>query len=159
MSMPSSAKLSDKLVMLLQQEESLGGIPVAQIKFIYAAPLQVPAAMGQCGMFAVDFSAPALPAKGIGIFCSLPPDSAQLYKLALLIGTAPNAIAAQTLPTVARGTGTQPGAGAASRRRSARKVVHIGALSMIGAFAGLQPVATPCSGSTPRPAPAWTRRT
>jgi hypothetical protein len=99
--MPSSAKLTDKLVMFLQQELSLAGKPVAQIKFMYAAPIQVPAGTGQCGMFAVDFSAPGTPSKGIGIFCSLPPDSAQLFKLALLIGTAPNAIAAQTLPTVA----------------------------------------------------------
>ena len=89
MSMPSSAKLTDKLVMFLQQELSLSGKPVAQIKFIYAAPVQVPAGMGQCGMFAVDFSAPAAPAKGMGVFCSLPPDSAQLFKLALLMGTAP----------------------------------------------------------------------
>ena len=101
MTMPSSAKLSDKLVMFLQQEESLGGKPVAQIKFIYAAPLQVPANMGQCGMFAVDFSGSAPSAKGMGVFCSLPPDTAQLFKIVLLMGTAPSALAAQTVPTVA----------------------------------------------------------
>lgn len=101
MTMPSSAKLSEKLVMFLQQEESLGGKPVAQIKFIYATPLQVPATMGQCGMFAVDFSGTAAPAKGMGVFCSLPPDTAQLFKIVLLMGTAPSAIAAQTVPTVA----------------------------------------------------------
>jgi hypothetical protein len=101
MTMPSSSKLSDKLVMFLQQEESLGGKPVAQIKFIYATPLPVPATMGQCGMFAVDFSGTAAPAKGMGVFCSLPPDTAQLFKIVLLMGTAPSAIAAQTVPTVA----------------------------------------------------------
>jgi hypothetical protein len=101
MSMPSTAKLSDKFIMFLQQEESLSGKPVAQIKYIYAAPLQVPAADGQCGMFAIAFSAPAAPAEGMGIFCSLPPDSAHLYKLVLLMGTAPTAIASQTAPTVA----------------------------------------------------------
>jgi hypothetical protein len=100
MNMPSSAKLTDKLVMFLQQEESLSGKPVAQIKFIYATPIQVPAATGQCGMFAVAFSAPAAPAEGMGVFCSLPPDSAQLFKLVLLLGTAPTAIAHQTAPTV-----------------------------------------------------------
>jgi hypothetical protein len=100
MSMPSSAKLSDKLVMFLQQEESLGGQPVAQIKFTYATPLQVPA-MGQCGMFAIDFSGTAAPAKGMGIFCSFPPDAAHLFKIVLSMGTAPSAIAAQTVPTVA----------------------------------------------------------
>ena len=101
MTMPSSAKLSDKLVMFLQQEESLGGKPVAQIKFIYATPLEVPATMGQCGMFAGDFSGTPTPAKGMGVFCSLPPDTAQLFKIVLLMGTAPSAIAAQTVPTVA----------------------------------------------------------
>jgi hypothetical protein len=101
MTMPSSAKLSDKIVMFLQQEESLSGKPVAQIKFIYATPLQVPANMGQCGMFAVDFSGAAAPAEGMGVFCSLPPDTAQLFKIVLLMGTAPTAIAAQTVPTVA----------------------------------------------------------
>jgi len=100
MTMPSSAKLTDKLVMFLQQEESLGGKPVAQIKFIYATPLQVPPNMGQCGMFAVDFTGTSTPAKGMGVFCSLPPDTAQLSKLVLLMGTAPSAIAAQTVPTV-----------------------------------------------------------
>ena len=101
MTMPSSAKLSDKLVMFLRQEESLGGKPVAQIKFIYAKPLQVPATMGQCGMFAVGFSGTAAPAKGMGVFCSLPPDTAQLFKLVLFMGTAPSAVAARTVPTVA----------------------------------------------------------
>jgi len=101
MNMPSSAKLSDKLVMFLQQELSLSGKPVAQIKFIYATPVQVPPNMGQCGMFAVDFTGTAAPAKGMGVFCSLPPDTAQMFKLVLLLGTAPSAIAAQTVPTVA----------------------------------------------------------
>jgi hypothetical protein len=101
MNMPSSAKLSDKLIMFLQQEQSLSGKPAVQIKFIFATPLQVPPTMGQCGMFAVDFTGTAAPIKGIGVFCSLPPDTAQMFKLVLLLGTAPAAIAAQTVPTVA----------------------------------------------------------
>jgi hypothetical protein len=101
LSMPSSAKLTDKLVMFLQQEEALGGRPVAQIKFIYATPLQVPPNLGQCGMFAVDFSGIPAPIKGMGVFCSLPPDTAQFFKIVLTMGTAPAAIAAQTVPTVA----------------------------------------------------------
>lgn len=101
MTMPSSAKLSDKLVMFLQQEESLAGKPVAQIKFVYATPVQVPPNMGQCGMFAVDFSGTPTPTKGMGVFCSLPPDTAHLFKIVLLMGTAPSTIAAQTVPTVA----------------------------------------------------------
>jgi hypothetical protein len=100
MNMPSTAKLSDKIVMFLQQEESLSGKPVAQIKFIYAAPLQVPAAAGECGIFAVAFTGTATPAEGMGVFCSLPPDTSQLSKIVLLLGTAPTTIATQTVPTV-----------------------------------------------------------
>jgi hypothetical protein len=101
MSMPSSAKLTDKLTMFIQQQESLTGSPAAQVKFLYAAPLQSLPAGVQCGVFVIDISGIAKPAKGMGIFCSLPPDSAQLFKIALVMGTAPSAIAVQTEPTVA----------------------------------------------------------
>jgi hypothetical protein len=101
MSMPISAKLTDKLIMFLQQQNLLAGQPVPQVKFTYAAPLQMPPNMGQCGMFAVDFSGTPKPTKGMGVFCALPPDSAQFYKLFLFISTAPSEIAAQTVPTIA----------------------------------------------------------
>jgi hypothetical protein len=100
MTMPSSAKLTDKLVMILQQIASLNGKPVPQVTFLYAAPLQMPAAMGQCGMFVAEATGGAQPAKGMGLFCSLPDDRAQFFKSVLIIGTAPNAIAVQTVPAV-----------------------------------------------------------
>lgn len=101
MSMPSSAKLTDKLTMFIQQQESLSGSPGAQVKFIYAAPLQSTPAGVQCSVFVIAISGIATPADGMGIFCSLRPDTAQLFKVVLLMGTAPSAIAAQTVPTVA----------------------------------------------------------
>jgi hypothetical protein len=97
LTMPSSAKLTDKLVMILQQIAALNGKPVNQVQFLYAAPLQMPAVMGQCGMFVAE-NGGAQPAKGMGIFCSLPDDSAQFFKSVLILGTAPNAIAKQTVP-------------------------------------------------------------
>ncbi len=100
MSMPSSAKLTDKLTMFIQQQESLSGSPAAQVKFIYAAPLQSMPAGVECGVFVIAISGIATPADGMGIFCSLAPDSAQMFKIALVMGTAPTAIAAQTVPTV-----------------------------------------------------------
>ncbi len=100
MTMPGSAKLTDKLVMVLQQIAAISGSPVPQFKFQYTAPLQMPPAMGQCGMFVIDASGIANPAKGMGIFCSLPDDTAQFFKSVLMIGTAPSAIAVQTAPTV-----------------------------------------------------------
>jgi hypothetical protein len=101
MNMPSSAKLSDKLIWFIQQQHALGGKMGAQVKFIYATPMQVPPNQGQCGMFAIDITGIPKPAKGMGVFCSLPPDYAQMFKLVLLMGTAPTATAAQTVPTVA----------------------------------------------------------
>lgn len=98
--MPSSAKLTDKLTMFVQQQEALSGSPAAQVKFLYAAPLQSPPAGVQCGVFVIAISGIATPADGMGIFCSLPDDSAHLFKIVLLMGTAPSAIAAQTKPTV-----------------------------------------------------------
>ena len=53
MSMPYSAKLSNKLTMVLQQRAALNGNPIPQIKFLYAAPLQSLPAGFQCGVFVV----------------------------------------------------------------------------------------------------------
>jgi len=100
MTMPSSAKLADKLTMFIQQQEAHAGSPGAQVKFLYAAPLQGPPPGVQCGQFVIAISGIATPLNGMGIFCSLPDDSAQLSKIVLFMGTAPSAIAAQTAPTV-----------------------------------------------------------
>jgi hypothetical protein len=101
MTMPSSAKLSDKLVMIFQQTAAVNGKPAPQIKFIYGALLQVPAAMGQCGVFVVsNGSGNTNLGDAMGILCSLPDDSAQFFKSILMIGSAPAAVAAQTAPTV-----------------------------------------------------------
>jgi hypothetical protein len=100
MSMPSSAKLTDKFTMFIQQQESRNGSPAAQVKLMYAAPLQSLPAGVQCGVFIIAISGIATPTDGAGVFCSLPPDTAQLFKIVLLMGSAPTAIAAKTLPTV-----------------------------------------------------------
>ncbi len=68
--MPSSAKLSDKLLMIFQQIAAASGESAPQIKFMYGALLQVPADMGQCGVFAVSNG--TIQADALGILCSLP---------------------------------------------------------------------------------------
>lgn len=100
MTMPYSAKLTDKLIMILQQDAVFTGKPAPQIKFLIAAPLQMPAALGQCGKFVIDISGIPNPSKGMGILCSLPADSSQFFKNFLMMGTAPAATAAQTAPVV-----------------------------------------------------------
>ncbi len=101
MSMPYSAKLSDKLTMVLQQRAKLNDNPVPQIKFLYGAPLQSLPAGFQCGVFVIAVSGTATPGDAMGIFCSLPEDSEQFFKNFLTIGSAPAAIAPKDAPTVA----------------------------------------------------------
>jgi hypothetical protein len=96
--MPNSAKLSNKLVMIFQQTAAFNGVAAPQIKFIYGALLQVPAAMGQCGSFIVSNATTQVNA--MGVLCSLPDDSGQFFKNILMMGAAPTAAASQTAPTV-----------------------------------------------------------
>jgi hypothetical protein len=100
LTMPSSAKLSDKLVMVLEQQAALKGMPAPQLKYLYAAPIEMPSGMGQCGMFAISAAGGANPGDGMGIFCSLADSSAKFFKSFLMYGAAPTTIAAQTVPTV-----------------------------------------------------------
>jgi hypothetical protein len=100
MTMPYSAKLTDKLTMVLQQRAAHNGNPVPQIKFLYAAPLQSLPAGFQCGVFVVATSGIATPVDALGIFCSLPEDRLQFYKTFLTFGAAPTAIAPKDAPTV-----------------------------------------------------------
>jgi hypothetical protein len=100
MSMPYSAKLSDKLTMVFQQRAALNGNPAPQIKFLYAAPLQSLPAGFQCGVFAISASGIATPGDALGIFCSLPEDRLQFFKNFLTFGFAPTAIAPKDAPTV-----------------------------------------------------------
>jgi len=100
LTMPSSARLSDKLVMVLQQQAALNGMPVPQLKYLYQAPIKMPSGMGQCGMFAISAAGGANPGDGMGIFCSFDDSSARFFKSFLMYGAAPTTIAAQTVPTV-----------------------------------------------------------
>ena len=101
MSMPYSAKLSNKLTMVLQQRAALNGNPIPQIKFLYGAPLQSLPAGFQCGVFVIAVSGTATPGDALGIFCSLPEDRLQFFKSFLMVGSAPTAIAPKEAPTVA----------------------------------------------------------
>lgn len=98
--MPSTAKLTDKLTMILQNDAALAGKPVPQIAFVSATPLQMPPVLGQCGRFVISITGVATPAKAMGAICSLPVDSAGFFKNIMLLATAPAATAAQDAPIV-----------------------------------------------------------
>jgi len=101
MSMPYTAKLTDKLTMVFEQRAALNGNPAPQIKFLYGAPLQSLPAGFQCGVFVIAVSGIATPGDALGIFCSLPEDRLHFYKNFLIFGSAPTAIAPKDAPTVA----------------------------------------------------------
>ena len=71
-----------------------------RLKYLYAAPINMPSGKGQCGMFAISAAAGANPTEAMGIFCSLDDSSAKYFKSFLMYGAAPSTIAAQTVPTV-----------------------------------------------------------
>jgi len=100
LTMPSSARLSDKLVMVLEQQAALKGMPVPHLQYLYQAPIKMPSGMGQCGMFAISAAGGANPNDAMGIFCSLGESSGKFFKTFLMYGAAHTTIAAQTVPTV-----------------------------------------------------------
>jgi len=56
LSMPYSATLPQKLTMIFQESAAASGNPSPQITVISATPIQLPAALCQCGRFAASFS-------------------------------------------------------------------------------------------------------
>ena len=99
MSMPYTATLAQKLTMMLEHTAAAAGKPAPQLTIDSATPLPLPAAVGQCGRFVADMTAPQGAMKLLVVFCSLPLDSGGRYKNIMLLAQAPVAIAAQVAPT------------------------------------------------------------
>jgi hypothetical protein len=98
LSMPYSANLEQKFVMIWEQGAALAGQPAAQVTFNSATPIQMPAALGQCGRFVASTTLPSGAVKLMGAFCSLPLDSGGTYKNILVMAQAPANLAAQEAP-------------------------------------------------------------
>jgi hypothetical protein len=98
LSMPYSANLEQKLVMIWDQGAALAGQQPQQVTFNSATPIQMPAALGQCGRFVASTTLPSGAIKLMGAFCSLPLDSGGTYKNIMLLAQAPANIAAQEGP-------------------------------------------------------------
>ena len=98
-SMPYAAPLTQKLTMIIQQNAAAAGKPVPQINITSATPIQLPAALGQCGRFIAGLDGAQGQMKIMGVLCSLPLDSGGAYKNIMLMAQAPAAVAAQSAPT------------------------------------------------------------
>jgi hypothetical protein len=99
LSMLYTATLAQKLTMIFQQNAALSGKPAPQVTIDSSTPIQLPAAVGQCGRFVADLSGQQGPAKVMAVFCSLPVDSGGVYKSIMLLAQAPAAVAEQSAPT------------------------------------------------------------
>jgi len=98
-SMPNSANLEQKLVMILQQGAAVSKKPVPQVTFDSATALTLPPSLGQCGRFVASVTGSQGSMKMMGVFCSLPVDAAGNYKTISVLAQAPAATAAQSAPT------------------------------------------------------------
>lgn len=98
LTMPYGASLAQKFSMLVAFSSSAGGTP-SQLKIISAAPIQVPAILGQCGRFIADGTSANGPVKIEALLCSLPIDSGGVYKNIFKLAQAPATIAAQERAT------------------------------------------------------------
>jgi hypothetical protein len=98
LAMPYTANLEQKLTMIFQQGAALSSQPAPQLTFTSATPIQLPAVLGHCGRFVANLSAQQGPDMIMGAFCSLPLDSAGVYKNILIEAQAPVSIAQQDAP-------------------------------------------------------------
>jgi hypothetical protein len=99
LSMPNSASLDQKLVMILMQGAAVSHKPISQVTINSATAFTVPPALGQCGRIVASAAFNQGPMKVMGVLCSLPMDAVGNYKTFELMAQAPAAIAAQTAPT------------------------------------------------------------
>jgi hypothetical protein len=98
LSMPYSATLEQKFTMILQQSAALSGKVTPQVTIDSVTPLQLPAAIGQCGRIIADVAGQSTATKVMAVFCSLPLDSGGTYKNIMLLAQAFVATAAQAAP-------------------------------------------------------------
>jgi hypothetical protein len=98
LSMPYTANLEQKLTMIFQQGAALSSQPAPQLTFTSATPIQLPAALGQCGRFVANLATQQGPDMIMGTFCSLPLDTGGIFKNILIEAQAPASVAPQDAP-------------------------------------------------------------
>jgi hypothetical protein len=84
--------------MIFQQDAAIAGQAAPQLSMTSSTPIQLPAALGQCGRFVGDISGQQGAMKLMAIFCSLPLDSRGAYKNIMLYAQAPPSVAAESAP-------------------------------------------------------------
>jgi len=99
MSMPYTATLNQKYVMLWQQAAATSGQPQPQVSFASATPLPLAKNIAECAVYLGTMTTAQGSSKFESRFCSLPLDSGGIFKLFWMNASIPAALAAQERAT------------------------------------------------------------
>jgi len=97
--MPFGATLTEKFQMLWQQAAAAQGTPAPQVKIISTTPIGLARAIAECAVFLGTMTNDKGQQKFETQFCSLPQDSAGIYKLIWKHASVPAALASQERTT------------------------------------------------------------
>jgi hypothetical protein len=99
MSMPYTATLNQKYVMLWQQAAATIGQPTPQVNFISATPIPLAKNIAECSIYLGTMTTPQGTNDFESRFCSLPPDPNGIFKLFWMNASIPAALAPQERAT------------------------------------------------------------
>jgi hypothetical protein len=99
LSMPYSATLNQKYVMIWQQAAATSGKPTPQVKFISATPIPLAKNIAECSVYLGTMTTAEGTSNFESRFCSLPPDPNGIFKLFWMNASIPAALAAQERAT------------------------------------------------------------
>ena len=99
MSMPYTATLNQKYVMIWQQAAATSGQPTPQVKFISATPIPLAKNIAECSIYLGTMTTAQGTNNFESRFCSLPPDPNGIFKLFWMNASIPAALAPQERAT------------------------------------------------------------
>jgi hypothetical protein len=98
LTMPASAGVSQKLIMIMQQNAVIAGKPIPQFTVASSTPIPFPANLGECGRMVLDNLAAQGEMRIMAVFCSFPVDMGGTFKSIVLMASAPAAVASESAP-------------------------------------------------------------
>ena len=99
MSMPYTATLNQKYVMIWQQAAATSGQPAPKVNFVSATPIPLAKNIAECAVYLGTMTTPQGTNNFESRFCSLPPDPNGIFKLFWMNASIPAALAAQERAT------------------------------------------------------------
>jgi len=98
MAMPYGASLDQKLTMILENGAAAMGVAAPNVTITSSTPIALPPMLGQCGRLVGNMTGEHGPVTMLAILCSMPVDSAGIFKNLILLAQAPPAVAQQAGP-------------------------------------------------------------